>query len=103
MDKDQGQFISVVRLKVESVNVVVFGRDDAGSRLKVYPRTDYISCVMEQVVTLDEVYLDTILGEFDVFYQLPKKKLNGGYSPIPDAQDRGVGSGSFQRSGSRPA
>jgi hypothetical protein len=91
MDKDLGLKISVVSLKVIDVNVVVYGRDDADSRLQVYRRCDYISCVMDHLLTLDDMYLSTTLGEFDVFYQLPNKHLNSGYSPMPADKDRQVG------------
>jgi len=59
MDKDLGVYVSVVRLKVENVNVVVFGRDDATSRPQVYRRCDYISCVMEQVGVMSEKWCST--------------------------------------------
>jgi hypothetical protein len=83
--------ISVVRVKVEDVNVVVYGRDTAASELQVYPRSDYISCLVEKVLSLDESQLDTELGEYDVYYRLPKKHISRGYSPIPDPADRRIG------------
>ena len=98
-------YASVARIKVVDVNVVVYGRDDADKHLQVYRRCDYISCVVESPLALDDTYLATILGEYDVFHQLPRKNLHRGYSPIPDAEDRKVGvmSETFCSTGTTPA
>jgi hypothetical protein len=67
---------------------VVYSRESTGQPLKVFPPADYISVTVETVVNPDSSFLETKLGEWNVFEQLPKKNIYLGYKPMEDLARR---------------